>query len=221
MGRFKQQFTKLFCGNEQTANLFILFLALVIQKPFHETKVHIIIRNMSFHVAEKILSSILHKKSLVVTDILNLTNIPPCDVCLINQYEEISVTECNRTKFFPNRVFKIMPLTCENLNKHNLCHAISIYSGNEHPILLPRANPINEIILNSTTAIQVNDLNVIGLYDYLMNLDLSIHNNILELLSKITIKNNTNHPKINETHTINHYYDLPNCQWYILCTFFH
>jgi len=167
---FKRQMLELFCGNRWIANLFILFMAMVVQKPFHKSKLHIILQNANSGLIQKLFTSILNNKIVQIQSALTLNlNVPQCVVCIVQNYEKISSYKTSAsTKFYMTRVFG-QNNTGYISNTFNFCHTISIHMGNTMPTQQLSFSSINEVILNTNPTIV--DIDTTDVYDYLMSID--------------------------------------------------
>lgn len=166
---FKQYITKMFRGNDVIAQLFILFMAMLVQKPFLKQKIHIILCNANALQLEIIFKAILNDVLVNTLYAPQFENIPLSTLYIVKNYEQIGIVSKEVNKFYVNNLYN-------NTSQYTVT-AISVYRGPGIPT--PR-DVTCDIILDAEFIREPIPMD--GVYDMLTTINESDYDGVLDSL---------------------------------------
>lgn len=184
--KFKTELISLFSGNERSAYIYTLFMAMIVQKPHNHRKIHLILRNVHICTIVEMFILLLGKEVVYVTDVEHLDNVPRCTLCIIKNYKRINnstKTRSTASEFFQTRVFNRLDWCANPGELYNTCYAISLYDGDDMPAR-QLDESCDEIIVNMAYSRKI--VNMGGAYEYLLSIDETNYERIEEHLSSST-----------------------------------
>lgn len=174
---------------------FIMFMAMVIQKPHLDKKFHLILHNGCLETLVPICMALLCKEVVRVSRIEQILNTPQCTLCIVSNYEGVKLDQStykNSMEFFANRVFKRADWEMNIKDRFSTCYVISIHSG-ESPIHRQLNEGNNEIYIDMNYSHSM--VNLEGVYEYLLDINESKYNelgNYEQLVTSIPRSKNEN-----------------------------
>lgn len=168
---FTQYITRLFRGNEEISRKFILFIAMIVQKPFLKKRIHIIFRNANVYQLETMFKEILHTDVVQVLHTKLIKDTIPSILCIVEGYECIGTASKNVDKFYADKLY--------DRETPFMTVVMSMYNGDGNPIL---QNNTHDIILDAEFIRDEVPMN--GVYDMLMSVDESEYDGIINLLAE-------------------------------------